>query len=128
MFDIITHTKDSQAFLAEVEAKFPDKVVHDEKTGKVPVSVLLTKTPTIRNGAETLAMVRCDAQELADIKTLGSVAILAEVPAYGDVLAAMTAAKRKIYDRVYPQAPQQIDDGQGGRVTYTPPALFGAFA
>jgi len=128
MFDLITYTKDSVAFLAEVVAKFPDKVVFDEQDPTLALSVLITKTPTIRNGNETLAVVRCDAQELADIKTLTTVVILSEVALGGDLLAAMTTANRAIYDSVHSQAPVTYTDQDGVQHTYTPPALIGAFA
>jgi len=143
MFDLITLTKDSVKFLNEVHAKFPDKVVMSENPDPTntsfvptPVSVNITKTPTIRGVNGTLAVVRCTAQELADIKTLTTVKILAEVPMGGDLLAAMTKANRKIYDGIHNQTPVAVMDDKGNPmmgangkpVMHTPPALIGCFA
>ena len=134
--DLITYTKDTAAFLAEVETKFPEKVIYDESNPPVAVAVNLTKTPTIRNTAGTLAVVRCDSKELADLKTLTSLKILAEAPMGGDLFAAMTKANRKIYDSVHDQTPvpvlddkgQPVLDANGNPMMHTPPALIGAFA
>jgi len=143
MFDLITHTTDSVAFLTEVHANFPDKVVMSENPDPAdttfvpaPVGVNITKTPTIRNATDTLSVVRCDAAELADIKTLTTIKILAEVPMGGDLLKIMTKANRTIYDGVHDQTPvavlddkgKPMKDTNGKAVMYTPPSLIGAFA
>jgi len=146
MTDIITYVKDSMVFLKEVESKFPDKVIYSENPDPTntafvptPVSVKITKTPTIRKGGvgvASLAIARCDTQELADTKALSSVKILAEVPMGGDLLAAMTTANRKLYDGVHDQTPvavlddkgKPMLDANGKAVMHTPPALIGAFA
>jgi len=140
MFDLITYTKDSQAFLAEVYKKFPNKVSMTTGTSKnfkpKPLSVSLTKTPTIRGASGTLSVVRCDAVELKDLKTLTSVKILSEVPIGGDPLKSMTKANRKIYDSIHSQKPvpvlddkgKPLLDSNGKAVLYTPPALIGSFA
>jgi len=143
MFDLITMTTDSVAFLTEVHSKFPDKVVMSENPDPTntsfvptPISVNITKTPTIRGANGTLAVVRCTAQELADIKTLTTVKILAEVPMGGDLLKAMTKANRTTYDAIHDQTPipvlddkgNPVLDAKGKAVMYTPPSLIGAFA
>ena len=132
--DLITYCKDTQALMAEVAQIAPDKIVEDEQGN--PVGFAVTKTPTVRNGAETLSVVRVDANDLAIIKKLKSLKMLVEVPAGNDPLAAMTKANRAIYDRVYDQTPkpvlddkgQSVKDANGNPVTITPPALCGAFA
>ena len=132
--DLITYCKDTKALMTEVAKVAPDKIVKDEQGN--PVGFAVTKTPTIRNGAETLAVVRVDANNLAIIKKLKSLKVLAEVPAGGDLLAAMTKANKAIYDRVYDQTPrpvlddkgQPVMDANGKPMTITPPALCGAFA
>jgi len=145
MFDLITHCPDTAAFLAEVEAKFPDKVIMSENPDPtdttfvaVPVSVNLTKTPTIRkvSGGATVSVVRCNDAELADLKTLTTISILAEVPMGGDLLKKMTVAARKKYDAVHDQTPVAVlddkgnpmKDANGKAIMNTPPALIGAFA
>jgi len=126
--DLITHVKDSKAFMAEVVAKLPAYVIYNDATPPVAVSVNITKTPTKRNLAGTLAVVRATAQELADIKSLTTITILAEVPMNGDLLKAMSKANRAVYDSVHDQSPQTITLPDGTTYTYTPPALIGAFA
>jgi len=128
MIDLITHTKDSKKFMAEVAAKFPEYILYDESTPPVAVGVNITKTPTVRNLTDTLAIVRATAQELLDIKTLATITILAEVPMNGDLLKAMSKTNRAVYDAVHDQTPQTITLPDGTTYTYTPDALIGAFA
>jgi len=128
MRDLITHTIDSKAFMAEVEAKFPEYVIYDESTPPVAVGVNITKTPTVRKLSDTLAVVRASASQLADIKTLATITILADVPMNGDLLKAMSKANRAVYDSIHDQTPQTITLPDGTTSTYTPPALIGAFA
>jgi len=128
MKDLITHTKDSKKFMAEVEAKFPEYVIYDESTPPVAVGVSITKTPTVRNLTDTLAVVRVSASQLADIKALATIAILAEVAMDGDLLKAMSKANRAVYDSIHDQTPQTITMEDGSTSTYTPPALIGSFA
>jgi len=128
MKDLITHTKDSKKFMAEVEAKFPEYVIYDESTPPVAVGVSITKTPTVRNLTDTLAVVRVSASQLADIKALATIAILAEVAMDGDLLKAMSKANRAVYDSIHDQTPQTITMEDGSTYTYTPPALIGSFA
>jgi len=128
MRDLITHTIDSKAFMAEVAAKFPEYIIYDESTPPIAVGVNITKTPTVRNLADTLAVVRATAQELADIKSLTTITILSDVPMNGDLLKAMSKANRAVYDSIHDQSPKTITLPDGSTYTYTPPALIGAFA
>lgn len=125
--DIITHCTDTAAFLAEVESVDPSLVIKDESG--TTVSVGFNKTRTVRNGTETVSIIRCTAEHLALIKSLTNINILVEVPAGDDLLAAITATKKKIYDRVYPATPiELVDDQQNVIGTEPAPALIGAFA
>lgn len=127
MKDIITYCPDSAAFLAEMEQADPSRIVRDEND--VAVAVILDKTPTIRRGAETLAVVRVDDATLAKISALTTIRVIAEAEAYGDLLATLSTADRAIYDRVYPRTPIDIKDDAGNVIrTDTPPALIGCFA
>jgi len=72
--------------------------------------------------------VRCTVEEVALIKTLTNISVLAEAALGGDLLNAMTAANRAIYDSVHDQAPQTLTMEDGTTATYTPPELIGAFA
>ena len=127
MKDILTHCPDTGAFLAEVESIDPERIVHGEASN--PIGVIVDKTPTVRNGAETLAVVRVDAELLAQLKGMTTISILAEVDAYGDLLGAMSTANREIYDRVYPRPETDILDDEGNVVgTSRAPELIGGFA
>ena len=126
-FDCITYCPDTQALMAEVAKVAPDRIIKDEQGN--PVGFAIDKTPIIRNGNGTLSVVRVNDTDLAVLKKLTSIKILAEVPAGGDLLKAMTKADRAIYDNVYPRTPVDITDEQGSVVgQYIPPALIGAFA
>ena len=127
MKDLITYCEDTQALLDEVTEKLPHRVVADEETGAV-VGFAITKTPTIRNGLKTLSVVRVDDEQLAELKSLLSVQILAEVEPYGDLLAAMSIPNRVLYDSVHDQTPYDVDDGEGNMITITPNELIGGFA
>jgi len=126
MRDLITYSKDVTLLLAEVEAKLPDYIIKDDQDK--PIGFAITKTPTVRKGNETLSVVRCTVDEVVLIKTLTTMTILAEVAMGGDLLKAMTKAKRKLYNAVHDQTPQTITMEDGSTSTYTPPALIGSFA
>ena len=118
MFDLITYSKDTKALLVEA----PESLLRKDDDG-VSVGLNITKTSTVRNGDETLSVVRCDAATLVLLKGLTNLKVLAEVEAYGDLLAAMNLTNKKIYDRVHDQTP--YDDGEGNMIT--PSALIGEF-
>jgi len=74
MTDYITYSADTATLIAEVEAIADKYVIHDPETGDV--SAALTKTPTIRNSAETLAIVRdlpAVLQSLTNLTVLGTI-------------------------------------------------------
>jgi len=126
MKDLLTYSKNVTLLLAEVEAKLPAYIIKDEQDK--PIGFAITKTPTVRKGNATLSVVRCTADEVALIKTLTTLTILAEVTMGGDLLKAMTQANRKLYDIVHDQTPQTITMADGTTHTYTPPELIGAFS
>jgi len=124
--DLIVYSKDITLLLAEVATKLPDYLIKDDQGN--PTGFAVTKTPTVRKGNETLSVVRCTVDEVALIKTLTTITILADVAMGGDLLKAMTVANRAVYDAVHDQTPQTITMEDGTTSTYTPPALIGEFA
>lgn len=127
MRDLITHSPDVTKLLAEVEVKLPDYIVRDGQDNAV--GFVITKTPTVRKGNETLAVVRCSDEEVGLLAGLTTVEVLADVPAGGDLLAAMTLANRKKYDAIYDQTLYDIVDENGNVIgQQTPPELIGGFA
>ena len=126
-WDLITYCADTTALMAEVAKVAPARLIEDEQGN--PVGFAIDKTPTVRNGLETLSVVRVNDADLAVIQGLKSLKILAKVPAGGDLLKAMTKANKTIYDKVYPRTPVDVLDEQGSVIgQYTPPALIGGFA
>jgi len=127
MRDVITYSPDVTKLMAEVEATLPEYVIKDDSGN--PVSFAVDKTPTMRKGNETLSVVRCSTAEVTLLASLTSITVLADVPAYGDLLAAMSKTGRATYDGVYDQTPVNVLDDKGKVIgQQTPPALIGGFA
>ncbi|OOZ37444.1 hypothetical protein [Solemya velesiana gill symbiont] len=118
MSDYITYCADTQALITELQSKAPKLVHNDEQTGEI--AFLMPKTPTLRNGAETLALVRdIDGTLLQLAAQLDHLEVLGT---YEEVFA--DPAKKKIYDRVYDQSPRTVHGLKGETLTYTPPQGF----
>lgn len=126
MRDIITYSPDVTKLLTEVETKLPEYIIKDNENNSVGFNV--TKTPTVRKGNETLAVLRCSSDDVKLLKTLTNIIVLVDVPAYDDLLSAMTPENRAIYDGVYSQTPYEITLQDGSKQTITPPELIGRFA
>jgi len=126
MRDLITYCPDVKALLAEVKETMPDYLI-DDMDGN-PIGFAVNKTPTRRRGNETLSVVRCSADEAKLLAKLKSITVLANVPAGGDLLAAMSKTGRATYDSIHDQTPREIKLEDGTTVTITPPELIGAFA
>ena len=126
--DIITHVKDTTAFVAEVEQVFPERIIKDEQTGATIGVNFTDKTPSVKKGLETLAIMRMKDADLAELKQLTTINILSEVALGGDLLKGMNKANRAVYDSVYDQKPYTVTLEDGSTQTITPPAQFGGFA
>ena len=119
MTDYITHCTDTAALVTELLEKAPHFVNVDEQGS---ASFLVSKTPTVRNGAETLALVRdIDGSLFEASKALTTLTVLGT---YDEVFA--DPAKKAIYDRVYVRSYTYIDDG-GIERTALRPEKFGIF-
>lgn len=108
MIDVITHCQNT----AELR---------DELTALGFDTIPLTKTPSQRNGQETLAL--CRVQSLDDLAPFECLTVLGT---YDEVFA--DPDKRAIYERIYPTDPVTYTDEGGETHTYTPPEKFGVFA
>ena len=119
MIDAITYSSDVGALTER------GRMVRIERGG---LEYRGDKTPTVRNGIETLAVVRVD-----DLQTVldSGLEVLASAPAGGfnvyDELFADPAA-RAIYNRVHRQAGVPYTDDDGASHTFTPSAYIGVFA
>lgn len=108
MIDLITYCADTTQLQSELESLGFE-------------ALPLPKTPSVRNGSETLALVRVnDLAELAPFTCLTVLGTYEEVFADPD--------KRAIYDRIYPRTPVVWTDEAGQRQEYVPPEQFGVFA
>ena len=68
--DIITHVKDTTAFVVEVEKIYPDRIIKDEQTGATIGVNFTDKAPSARKGTATVAVMRMKPSDLAELKLL----------------------------------------------------------
>ena len=115
--DLIFYCPNVPALGAELAAKMPEYVTMDDAGN---YQFLVPKTPTVRRGIESMALVRMTEEQLW---TLGDAHVvnIAVLGTYDEVFA--DPAKRAIYDRVYPRDPVIVDG-----IALTPPERFGEFA
>lgn len=130
----------AEAYLKSVEERFTDsdgEFTHSpeykdavnkawrvaRKEGVVISKFLIEKTPTKRNGDETLSLVRADSATMEMLDSLKSVTVLGT---YEEVL--VDKKLKAIHDRVYPRKPVKYKDEDGKERTHTPPERIGAFA
>lgn len=100
------------------------------------VIVGFDRTPIIQNGDEALVYVRMTPDEASHWENeVPSVDILAQAPYTGmdtpdNVYSALfqDAEAKATYDAVYTREPYDVDDGEGGTTTVTPPERFGQLA
>lgn len=127
MKDLITHVKNTTQFVVEVGRVFPSRIIKDESDKIIGVN-FTDKTPSVKKGLETLAIMRISDADLVELKQITTIDILAETPIGGNLLKAMTLTSRSIYDSVYDQTPQTVTLEDGTTFTVTPTQLFGGFA
>ncbi len=105
---------------------------HLDMEASPPVIIGFDRTPVTFSGAAGLVYLRLAATHVEDWMSVPGVTILAQAPCtgpdtpdavYGALFAdpAMTA----LYDAVYDRSPLDVDDGEGGTITVTPPERFG---
>ncbi|MDH5753543.1 MAG: hypothetical protein OEZ59_14125 [Deltaproteobacteria bacterium] len=124
--DIYIHCPDTAALVAALRDIWPHRL--DETDPDNP-AFLLDKSPTVRAGAETLALVRVrdDQPEVREgLESLEELGVITILGTWDDVQA--NPAKITIYDRVYPRLPVVWADEDGNEHEYTPPAEIGRFA
>ncbi len=122
MIDYITYCTDSAALVVELAEKAPHLLHIDEETGEA--QFLVDKTPTVRDGMNTLSLIRdLDGSLLETADRLDNLTVLGT---YEEVFA--DPAKRAIYDSVYDQTPIPYTDEEGVEHIYTPPEKFGVMA
>jgi len=118
--DVITYCSNTSLLIAELQEIMPS-LIHVDESGHV--FFLVSKTPTVRNGNETMALVRdLDGSLVEMAEGLTHLTVLGT---YEEVFA--DPAKCVTYDRVYDQTPVIYIDEEGIERTHTPPRMFGVF-
>ena len=117
--DIITYCDDTEALINELKIKFP--LFINTKDDDNPV-FCIDKTPTVRNGNETLALIRIDESLYEDLASLESLRVLGT---YDEVFA--DPDKKAIYDQVYVREYTYLNEN-GDEQTGMKPEKFGVFA
>lgn len=130
MIDGILHIADVPALVAWFAQHDPARLNEDGTsiTG-------FDRTPTVENGAAALTYVRVTPDDETAFAAMPGVTVLARAPHAGAgtadaVYAALfaDAEATALYDAVYPRTPVEMPGGDGGTITHTPPARFGAMA
>lgn len=119
MTDYVTYCTDTAALVAELQTKYPDLVDVDDQGN---ATFLVDKIPTVRNGLNTVCLVRDTDGSLFEISQ--NLTTLEVLGTYDEVFA--DPAKKAIYDRVYVRSYTYIDDG-GIERTALRPEKFGVF-
>lgn len=121
MIDIITHTTNTAALVSELQTKLPAYITIDQAGNPI---FLVDKTITIRNGTETLSLIRLTDEKYAELLA-AELTTLELLGTYDEVFA--DPAKKAIYDRVYPRT-FLATDPEGNEITVTRPEKFCVFA
>lgn len=125
--DAILHIASVPDLIAFFATNAPDKL---DASGQSITG--FARTPVVMNGAQALVYVRVTPLDAAAFGLTPGVTILSQAPYAGTgtpdaVYAALFANPVALarYDAVYSRAPYDVDDGEGGVVSVTPPARFG---
>lgn len=137
MIDAIIYVEDFPTLVGYLDIHAPDTLARDENNALImpPVVTGFPRTPAVVNGDKLLAYMRLTEEQAAHWRGTPGVEILSEAPYQGretgnvvyDQLFADEDATAK-YDLVYDRTPREVDDGEGGAMTITPPAKFGLMA
>lgn len=137
MIDVIIHVADFPALVGYLDTNTPHMLSRDEEGNMTlpPVVTGFARTPAVVNGDALLAYMRLTDEQADTWRQTPGVEILAEAPCQGkgtsdavySALFADAEATAK-YDSVYDRTPREVDDGEGGTITVTPPDKFGVMA
>ncbi|XKE45763.1 hypothetical protein LG302_01065 [Halomonas organivorans] len=139
MIDAILYVPDYPALVTHLAANHPDMLVRDE-TGEIaqpPVVTGFARTPavTTADGSALLVYARLRPDEVDAWRGMPGVEVLAEAPFQGKGTAQAVydhvfadPGALAAYDNVYDRTPREVDDGEGGTTTVTPPDWFGILA
>ena len=129
MQDVYVYCPDTAALVVAVRDHWPERLNEDDPENPV---FALDKTPTVRVGLKTLALVRCRDGEpgepdvLAGLLELDALGVVRVLGSWDDIQA--DPARKAVFDLVWPRTPFTMTDDDGAEVTITPPEQPGAFA
>jgi hypothetical protein len=135
LIDGVLYIADLPTLIAWFAQNAPEHLAQDEN-GFVELHVVVgfARTPTVQSGTAALVYIRMTEAQAEEWAATPGVTILAQRPygpgvqdaLYTDLFA--DAEATALYDSVYSRAPYQVDDGEGGQITVTPPERFGQMA
>ena len=131
--DAILYIPDFQGLVSYLLEHNPDCV--DMTHPSEPVVRGMARTPATINGNAILVYTRMNEEQVAQWRGTPGVDVLAEHEYVGkgtgdlvyQLLFDDPEATAK-YDSVYSREPYEVDDGEGGSTTVTPPQRFGVMA
>ena len=135
--DVIIYVENFPTLVAYLDEHYPTLLKRDEdgNVAQPPVVVGIPRTPARETSPEVMVYVRLTADQDAQWRGMDGVTVLAEAPftgrGTGDAVYQQVFSdpdKYAIYSRVYPHEPYEVDDGEGGTITVTPPKKFGIIA
>lgn len=137
MIDAIIYVEDFPELVGYLDIHAPDTLARDEDNRLItpPVVTGFPRTPAVVNGDSLLSYIRLTEEQADTWRDTPGVEVLARAEYIGretgnvvyEALFADPEATAK-YDSVYDRTPREVDDGEGGTMTITPPAKFGVMA
>lgn len=137
MIDAIIYVEKFSELVAYLNENAPETLARDENDSLTmpPNVIAFARTPAVVNGDKLLAYCRFTDNQATQWRGTPGVEILAEAPYQGretgnvvyDQLFTDEDATTK-YNSVYDRTPREVDDGEGGTFTMTPPDKFGVMA
>lgn len=135
--DAILYVPDFLSVVQYMDEHYPECLVRDDEDNIIhpPVITGFARTPAVVNGNSLLVYARLREHQVAQWRNTPGVEVLAEHEYVGkgtgdlvyQLLFDSPEATAK-YDAVYSREPYEVDDGEGGLTTVTPPAKFGKLA
>ncbi|CBV44052.1 hypothetical protein [Halomonas elongata] len=137
MIDAILYVADYPALAQYLSLNHPE-LLRQTDQGEIrlpPVIDGFARTKSVQNGSAVLAYARFREAQAAQWRGIPGIEILGEAEftgrgtadaVYGQVFD--DPDKLAKYDSVYDRTPREVDDGQGGVITVTPPDRFGVVA
>lgn len=139
MQDVIIFVPDFLTLVGYLDQNHPDMLERDEDGNMTnpPVVVGFARTPATIGPDQNSLMVyaRLREEEILEWGNMPYVEVLAQVEFTGQGTGQAVynqvfndPIKAEKYDSVYNREPYQVDDGEGGTTTVTPPQMFGLLA